>query len=80
MDPKCVLEKEDDAEAIWQGYERFKLQAHDAFAADRFATAISYSVSSCPTRHFQRVLPCVLEQQEIPGGGDLGKATVIADC
>lgn len=51
VDPKCVLGKESDSEGIWQGYERFKLQAHDAVAADRFGSAVSYLVSSCPIRY-----------------------------
>lgn len=42
---KCDIDKEGDAEAVWQGYERFKLQAHDAVAADRFGSAVSYLAS-----------------------------------
>lgn len=55
VDPKCAIEKEGDSEAIWQGYEHFKLQAHDAVAADRFGSAVSYLVSSCSTRYSVRV-------------------------
>lgn len=43
---KCDLKREDDAVAgHWPGAERFKLQAHDALAADRFGSAVSYLVS-----------------------------------
>lgn len=42
---KCALDREGDVIAgVWPGVERFKLQAHDAVAADRFGSAVSYSV------------------------------------
>lgn len=43
---KCELDREGDVAGNWQGAERFKLQAHDAAAADRFGSAVSYLVSS----------------------------------
>lgn len=44
---KCELNREGDPEATWQGTERFKLQAHDAAAADRFGSGVSYLVGRC---------------------------------
>lgn len=41
---KCTLSREGALAGVWQGTERFKLQAHDAVAADRFGSAISYLV------------------------------------
>ena len=41
---KCELAREGEVAGVWQGAERFKLQAHDAFAADRFGSAVSYLV------------------------------------
>ncbi|CAM9102436.1 unnamed protein product [Scytosiphon promiscuus] len=43
---KCELDREGDIIAgHWPGVERFKLQAHDALAADRFGSAVSYSAA-----------------------------------
>ncbi|CAM9209584.1 unnamed protein product [Hapterophycus canaliculatus] len=40
---KCELNRKGGAVAgFWPGAERFKLQAHDALAADRFGSAVSY--------------------------------------
>lgn len=41
---KCELDREGDIAGAWEGAEHFKLQAHDAVAADRFGTAVSYLV------------------------------------
>lgn len=41
---KCEQEQEGELAGIWHGTERFKLQAHDAVAADRFGSAVSYMV------------------------------------
>ncbi|CAM9763265.1 unnamed protein product [Pylaiella littoralis] len=43
---KCELDREGDVAGAWEGVERFKLQAHDAVAADRFGSAISYLAKS----------------------------------
>ena len=43
---KCELDREGDIAGNWEGAEHFKLQAHDAVAADRFGTAVSYLVST----------------------------------
>lgn len=43
---KCELDREGDVAGAWEGVERFKLQAHDAVAADRFGSAVSYLASS----------------------------------
>eukprot|EP00752_Nemacystus_decipiens_P003960 g3626.t1 len=38
----CQLDQEGDIAGTWPGAEHFKLQAHDAVAADRFGSAVSY--------------------------------------
>lgn len=45
----CELDRDGDIAGAWPGAEHFKLQAHDAVAADRFGSAVSYLVSVTPT-------------------------------
>lgn len=45
----CELDREGDIAGAWPGAEHFKLQAHDAVAADRFGSAVSYLVSLTPS-------------------------------
>lgn len=45
----CELDREGDIAGAWPGAEHFKLQAHDAVAADRFGSAVSYLVRLTPT-------------------------------
>ena len=42
---KCEINREGDLAGVWHGVERFMLQSHDAYAADRFGTAVSFLVS-----------------------------------
>lgn len=42
---KCEVKNEGDLFGIWNRIERFKLQAHDAHAADHFGSAVSFLVS-----------------------------------
>ncbi|CAM9175345.1 unnamed protein product [Ascophyllum nodosum] len=39
---KCEINREGDLAGVWHGVERFMLQSHDAYAADRFGTAVSF--------------------------------------
>lgn len=41
---RCQQDQEGELAGTWHGAERFKVQAHDAVAADRFGSAVSYLV------------------------------------
>lgn len=62
----CELDREGDIAGAWPGAEHFKLQAHDAVAADRFGSAVSYLVSLTPASSRRAVnILCIFASHEL---------------